>query len=111
MKNLRKPGSSTWSVILATIKCRSLFSPQPIPLVRQYLLSSLSGSSTGAPSAGETQRTIPVLKELTVWFGETDGHVCGHGTETVAVLIKCCCSGQPGERLTWVEPGMVSGRQ
>lgn len=52
-----------------------------------------------------------MLKELTVWFGETDGHVCGRGIETVDVSIKCCCSGQPGEQLTWVEPGMVSGRQ
>lgn len=61
-------------------------------LPSQFLWStsvSFSGSPTGAPPAGETQRTIPVFKELTVWFGETGGYVCGPGTETVDVRCRC----------------------
>lgn len=90
----------------AAIKCRSLFSPQPVPLVHQNLLISLSGSPTGAPSAGvDTKDHSCAQGAYCLVWGNKDGHVCGHGIETADVLIKCCCSGQPGEQLTWVEPG------
>ena len=90
MASLRRHGCGTWQGILDAVKCRSLFSPQPVPLVHQCFPSvSLSGSPTGAPSAGETQRTIPVFKELTVWFGETGGYVCGPGKETTDVRCRC----------------------
>lgn len=75
-------------------KSRSLFFPFPVHLVHQGLLISLSGSATGATPAGETGRTTPVLKMLTVWLGETDGHIGSHHTETVDV--RHCYKGQPG---------------
>lgn len=68
-------------------KSRSLFFPFPVPLVHQGLPISLSGSATGATPAGETGRTTPVLKMLTVWLGETDGHIGSHHTETVDVTL------------------------
>lgn len=89
--NLGRHGCSSKQSILIAVKDQSLFFPFPVLLVHQGSPSSFSGSATGASPVGVIGRSPPVLKMLTVWFGETDGHMVG---------VRHCCKGQPGGQLT-----------